>query len=115
MANRNSARGSLFENATLRYLRAAGKDAERLARTGAEDEGDISVRTVNGLTVLELKATKAMDISAALREAELEAGHYAKHRGLTTVPRYFAVMKAPGKPIGRAYVVTYLENWIQDN
>ena len=37
-------RGATFETELRDYFRRNGYDAERLARTGAKDEGDIVVR-----------------------------------------------------------------------
>lgn len=113
MSNRSSAKGSLFERQVLTYMRDAGKDAERLARAGSLDEGDLVIRLTSGLYIAELKAEARMNIPGALREAAVERENYAKARGLKEPPPGVAIIKSPGKPIGKAFVVQHLEDWLQ--
>lgn len=113
MSNPNGRRGSQFETDLVGLLRQRGKEAERLIRTGRNDQGDVSVRTSSGLWVFEAKARKQFDISGALAEAEVEAGNYASQRGLREPPHFAAVIKAPRKSTGRAYVCMYLDSWIE--
>ena len=64
--------------------------------------------------VLEAKAPGAgnsIDLSGWLKEAEVEAANYAKHRGLKTEPQPIVIIKARGKSIDKAYVVTRLEDY----
>jgi Holliday junction resolvase len=112
VANRSGAKGSLFERQVLTYLREAGKDAERLARAGSLDEGDLVIRLTSGLYVAELKAEARMNLPGALREVEVERVNYGKARGLKEAPPGVAIIKSPGKPIGKSFVVQHLEDWL---
>lgn len=70
MANRSKAKGSKFERKVADYISQRGLKVVRLATAGASDKGDLY-----GIPnwVLELKATKALDLAAARREAQVEA------------------------------------------
>lgn len=104
-------RGATFEIDLRDYARALGYDAERLARAGSKDEGDVSIRAVNisGTAIIEAKAPGAggkIDLPGFLREAKVEARHYADARGIDIgglIP--MVVIKARGKSIDEAYVV----------
>jgi hypothetical protein len=109
--------GSKFETDVLAYLRERGLDAERLAKAGSLDEGDIVLRDGDGATFCaELKARRdknsSLSLGAWLGEAELEAGHYAAARGLPDTPLPILVVKRPGKPIAQAFVVMSLEDFV---
>lgn len=103
-------RGSQFETDVVKYVRSLGFPAERLRLAGRADEGDVAVQDVGTVYLLELKATRALDLSGWVRESEVEAANYAKARGLdpdTVWP--LAVWKRTGKPIGQALVITTLD------
>lgn len=108
-------RGSRFEVEVRDWFRNRKVKAERLARTGKDDEGDIYVEvSPKRYYVLEAKAPGSsgrIDLSGWLKEASTEAGNYAKHRGLKTEPVPILVIKARGKSISEAYVVTRLEDY----
>lgn len=109
MTNR---KGGIFERDLLKYLREGwGLDAERLRLTGKEDEGDLLVRD-EGRLVIEAKNVAKMDLAGWVAEAELEARQYASHRGIA-VPDFVVVHKAKGKAIGRAYVTTTLDQYLE--
>ena len=57
----HKARGATYETDTKDWFRAHGYDAERLARTGAKDEGDVVVRAdfLGSIGVIECKAPGA--------------------------------------------------------
>ena len=104
-------RGASFETDIRDWFRTNGYDAERLARTGARDEGDIAIRSdfLAHVGVIEAKAPGAsgkIDLSGWTREAQLEATHYAQARGLSRESVLPAVIiKARGKSISDAYLV----------
>lgn len=108
-------RGATFETQLRDWFREMGLKAERLARTGKEDEGDVYVENIaNCPIIIEAKAPGAsnrIDLSGWLKEAYSEAGNYAKHRNLERVPFPLLVIKARGKSIEEAYVVTRLKDY----
>jgi hypothetical protein len=107
-------RGATFETALRDWFRTKLFNAERLARTGKNDEGDVYVQGNHYSFVLEAKAPGAsnrIDLSGWLKEAEVEAANYAKHRNLSEAPRPIVVIKARGKSIDDAYVVIRLKDY----
>jgi glycine cleavage system aminomethyltransferase T len=110
----HKARGATYETDTRDWFRANGYDSERLARTGARDEGDVVVRSdfLGSIGVIECKAPGAgnkIDLSGWTKEAQLEALHYAEARGLTRDKVMPAVLiKARGKSIADSYLVLRL-------
>jgi Holliday junction resolvase len=110
----HKARGATFETDIRDWFRNNGYDAERLARTGAKDEGDVAVRAdfLGSIGVIECKAPgagNAIDLSGWTKEAQTEATHYAEARGLkreAVLPAL--VIKARGKSIEDAYLVMRL-------
>ena len=112
-------RGATHETDIRNWARILGYDAERLARAGSKDEGDVSIRAVNisGTAIVEAKAPGAdgkIDLPAWLREAKLESKHYAEARGIDEgglIP--MVIIKARGKSIEEAYVVMRLGDVIK--
>ena len=110
----HKARGATYESESKDWFRANGYDCERLARTGARDEGDIVVRSdfLGSIGVIECKAPgagNAIDLSGWTKEAQIEAVHYAEARGLTRDKVMPAVLiKARGKSIEDSYLVLRL-------
>ena len=110
----HKARGATFETDIKDYARSQGYDAERLARTGAKDEGDVVIRAdfLGSIGIIEAKApgsTGKIDLSGWTGEAQLEAKHYAEARGLDRDAVLAAVViKARGKSIADAYLVLRL-------
>ena len=110
----HKARGANFESDIRDWFRANGYDAERLARTGARDEGDVVVRSdfLGSIGIIECKAPGAgnkVDLSGWSKEAQLEAQHYADARELEREKIIAAlVIKARGKSIADAYLVLRL-------
>ncbi len=88
-------------------LRGEGFDVEKLRDTGARDEGDHVVRMDDGTRiVIEAKAGK-MHPLGFVREAAVEARHYAEHRSMDVASvKGIAVVKAPGQNWKDAYVLT---------
>ena len=112
-------RGSTHESDIRDYARSLGYDAERLARAGSKDEGDVSIRAVNisGIAIVEAKAPGAdgrIDLPGWIREAKVESLNYASARGIEIgglIP--MVVIKARGKSIEEAYVVMRLGDVIK--
>jgi glycine cleavage system aminomethyltransferase T len=110
----HKARGATFESDIRDWFRANGYDAERLARTGARDEGDVVVRSdfLGSIGIIECKAPGAgnkVDLSGWSKEAQVEAQHYADARELEREKIIAAlVIKARGKSIADAYLVLRL-------
>jgi len=110
----HKARGATFESDIRDWFRANGYDAERLARTGTRDEGDVVVRKdfLGSIGVIECKAPGAgnkVDLSGWTREAQVESVHFAEARGLSKEEVIAAlIIKARGKSIADAYLVLRL-------
>ena len=111
----HKARGATFETDTKDFFRTLGYDAERLARTGAKDEGDVVVRADflgASIGIIECKAPgagNAISLSGWTAEAQIEATNYAQARQIdrkAVLPA--VVIKARGKSIADAYLVLRL-------
>src|SRR5690606_26506269 len=106
-------KGASFETDLVKGLRAEGFDVERLTKTGKEDEGDAVLTDSWGKVVIEAKNEQKIDLPGYIREALLEADHYAKHRGLDRQEvTGIAVVKARGKSWRESYVVTSLAEFL---
>ena len=107
----HKARGANFETDLRDYFRRIGLDSERLARTGARDEGDVVVRSdfLGYIGIIEAKApgqSGRIDLSGWTKEAQLEATHYAEARGIDREAVLPAVIiKARGKSVEDSYLV----------
>lgn len=110
----HKARGAGYEIDITKYFRGHGYDAERLARRGSKDEGDVVVRTdfLGSIGILECKAPgagNAIDLSGWSKEAQVEATHYAEARNIDRDAILPAVLiKARGKSIADSYLVLRL-------
>jgi Holliday junction resolvase len=111
----HKARGAGYETDITKYFRDRGYDAERLARRGSKDEGDVVVRADflgANIGILECKAPGAsgkITLSGWTAEAQVEADHYAEARNLdrnAVIPA--VVIKARGKSIADSYLVLRL-------
>ena len=110
----HKARGANFETDIRDWFRNHGFDAERLARAGAKDEGDVVIKAdfLGNIGILECKAPGAngrVTLSGWTAEAQVEADHYAEARNLerkSILPAI--VIKARGKSIDDAYLVLRL-------
>lgn len=112
MANPNGRKGAAFETAMRDYLRKVGVFVERLARTGAKDEGDL-VCVVGGRTyILELKNRKKLDLPEFWREAVAEAENYGKARNVET-PISYVIVKRRNHGIEKAWVIQTVEQWLK--
>lgn len=117
MANANKSYGTGFETDVVDYLRSRNQVAARIART-VPDEGDVVLGDAE--FILQLKANRDANTSASLGSrlngATLQAAQYSRARnlpeGCSPVP--VLVIKNPRKSIGKAFVVMYLEDFIDD-
>lgn len=104
-------RGARFEVEVKDYFRSRGYSAERLARAGRNDEGDVVVHEdfLGQIGILEAKApgqSGRIDLSGWTKEAQTEAGNYAKARDIQPSEILPAVIiKARGKTIADSYIV----------
>jgi len=108
-------KGATFETSVVKFLRSVGFIAERLTKAGAKDEGDVVVYVGKEPVVLELKATKSLDLPQYWREATVEAEHYAKARGLKEVPNKYVIVKRRQAGIDGAWVIEDLKQWTERN
>jgi len=109
----NKRRGAQFEIDVLKYVRSLGLPAERLRLAGRDDEGDVVVEDVGMRYILEMKAVQRANLTDFVRQAQVEAGNYAKHRGLDKEKVYgVVVLKKRGAPISEAFVVTTLAEFL---
>jgi Holliday junction resolvase len=113
MSSYNKAKGSKFETDVMKYLRSLGHFAERLAKAGANDEGDIVTIIAGQTYILECKNRKSLNLPAFWDEAKVEAANYAKARGLPVTPPAFVIVKRRNASIEQAWVVQPLEKWIE--
>ena len=113
MSSYNKAKGSKFETDIMKYLRKLGHFAERLAKAGASDEGDIVAIIAGQTYILECKNRKKIDLPQFWKEAEVEAKNYAKARGQVVAPPAFVIVKRRNASIEDAWVITSLEKWIE--
>ena len=104
MTNPSKQRGTAFETAIVAYLRDHGyPHAERRALHGTLDRGDVA--GVPGV-VIEAKATKAIDLAAAVDEAEAERVNAGARLGI-------AVVKRRMRSVGDAYAVVPLRVMVE--
>jgi hypothetical protein len=117
VTNRPKAIGTAFETATGRTLVTGGiADVERLANTGAQDEGDLVVKDLGHVYVLECKATQKINLASYVDQARLEAEHYRIRRNLPVGSvTGVAVIKRRNKSIRDSYVVSTLADFFDLN
>ncbi len=77
MSAANKRKGSLYESALEDYYNNEGFKARRLPRAGAKDIGDLAIEFDDIVIVVEAKDVKANAYHEWLRQAEVEAEHYA--------------------------------------
>ena len=117
----HKARGATFETDIRNWFRNHGYDAERLARAGAKDEGDVVVKTdfLGSIGIIECKAPGSsgkITLPGWTAEAQVEADHYAEARNIDRSAILPAVIiKARGKSIDDAYLVLRLGDVFGDD
>ena len=112
MSSYNKQKGTKFESDVMKYLRSLGHFAERLAKAGANDEGDIVTIIAGKTYILECKNRKAMNLPQFWAEAQTEAANYAKARGQVVAPLAFVVVKRRNASIEDAWVIQSLEQFL---
>jgi Holliday junction resolvase len=110
----NKQKGSKFETDVMKHLRKLGHFAERLAKAGANDEGDIVTIIAGQTYILECKNRKSLNLPAFWDEAQVEAKNYAKARGMVASPLAFVIVKRRQHGVEKAWVVQDLEQWLVD-
>lgn len=114
MSTYNKTKGSKFETDVMKYLRKLGHFAERLAKAGSSDEGDIVCIIAGQTYIFECKNRKKIDLPRFWKEAETESRNYAKARGLVVEPPAFVIVKRRNASVEQAWVIQPLERWVQE-
>jgi Holliday junction resolvase len=117
VSNPNGRKGAKFETDLLAYLRSGGLLAERLPKTGVEDECDLVVS--GGLfarsqrfEIIECKNVARIDLPQFLRERDIGVLNYAKHRSLDLAEVGGVVaVKRRNAAIGKSFVVTTVDDY----
>lgn len=110
-ARRNRAAGSRWEIDIVNGLRSLGFEVDRLHLNGKEDEGDVVVREDGIYTVIEAKSG-ALHPSDFIRQADLEAKNFAKHRGLDMDDvEGIVICKTRGKPWHEAVILMSMDTY----
>ncbi len=114
MSSYNKQKGSKFETDVMKYLRKLGHFAERLAKAGSNDEGDIVTIIAGQTYILECKNRKSLNLPAFWDEAQVEAKNYAKARGMVATPPAFVIVKRRQHGIEKAWVIQDLDQWLTE-
>jgi Holliday junction resolvase len=114
MSSYNKQKGTKFESDVMKYLRKLGHFAERLAKAGANDEGDIVTIIAGQTYILECKNRKSINLPQFWAEAQTEAANYAKARGMVATPPAFVIVKRKQHGVEKAWVIQDLDQWLQD-
>lgn len=110
----NRRKGKTFERDTMKGFRSAGMDYERTRDTGEKDEGDGVLRLASGHRVVVEAKSGALHLGPFLKEAEVEAGHYAHHRELDPELVFGAVLsKRRGLGWGKSAVIMEVDEFIR--
>src|SRR4249919_2335322 len=113
MSNPNGRKGNGFEIDFVKWCREKGLDAERLRMAGMKDEGDVVLKVGGEPYVCELKNVAKINLGGWVKEAEIEAGHYAEARSLQMPPYFVVVHKRRNHPMMNAFVTTPLWQFIE--
>lgn len=110
--------GAKFETDVLQYIRDQGYSAERLAKAGKNDEGDIVLGPASGHPVVfEAKVrrdkTTGLSLGTFMVEASKEAERYGRARLLRSDPMAAVVLKKVQASIADSYVVLRLEDFLK--
>ena len=116
MSAANKAKGSRFENDIVEYIRdnAPLLRAERLARAGSLDEGDVAITFPRGVLVTEAKNHKSLALADWVKQSLTEMVNYVKKRKLppdTVFP--LVVAKRRNHNIGRSYAIMELHMLVE--
>ena len=113
MSSYGKRKGATFETSVVKWLRSKNILAERLTKAGSKDEGDIVIIVNNEPIVLELKATKKLELPRFWEEATIESSNYAAARNLPDIPRRYVIVKRRMAGIDKAWVIEDMEQWIE--
>lgn len=105
--------GKKYESDLMKLMRGDGWDVERLRLVGAEDEGDLLLRTDFTRYVIEAKREKGFNLAGWIKEAQVERKNYDEHRLNILESGFVVVHYARGKPISQSYVTTTLDEWLK--
>lgn len=117
MANPNGAKGAKFERDIVEYLRANDLVAERLPRTGRDDQGDgYHLRWETGkhshYVMWEAKAERRIDLPGYLRERDVERGNFIRARDLlSSQVQSIVIVKRRMSNVGQCYVVQTVDDY----
>jgi Holliday junction resolvase len=114
LANPNGRKGSTFVSGVRDWLREKGVLAEKLALSGAKDEGDMVCIVAGKTYVFELKNHKSLNLPEFWRQAQVEAINYAKARKLDQVPLHYVIAKRRNASISQSWVIQDLEQWLKE-
>ena len=103
--SKSKQKGTTWESAVVAFLNENGIRCERRALVGNNDKGDILIYSSPG-TVLECKAEKQFDLASYIKEVDVEVVNAGGEFGA-------AIVKAPRKPVSKAYVVISLELFVK--
>lgn len=112
MSAANKRKGAEWETTLMKFLRTEGYDVERLRLAGKDDEGDLVIKHGGLVYIIEAKNTAKIDHAQFVREAELEAVNYKKHRSLDFMPNFASIVKRRNAHVGEAYVLLPLHEWL---
>lgn len=114
MTNPSKAKGTSWETTLVDYLRPIFGIAERQPLAGAEDTGDVWFLWNGHPYVVEAKATRAINLSEFVNEAQVEAENWWKARkGQYPKPHPLAIIKRRNHSAGKAYVVMTLDDFVR--
>ena len=112
MSKQSKIKGSKFEVLIETWLIAAGYIAQRLARAGTKDVGDLHIRLKDGTyIVIEAKAAKTLKLPEWLKEAEVEAVNHEEKYGAESYG--VVVSKRRQKGADQSYVIWTLVDFLE--
>ena len=109
----NKVKGASYEVSVVNWFRELGFKAERLRLAGKEDEGDVVVVVAGKTYLFECKNTARLELDEFWRQIEVEAANYAKKRK-EKVPLHYVLWKRKRKGVNKTWVITSLEQWLEE-
>lgn len=116
MSNPSKRKGSAFEIGLRDRVNELGFKCHRLTVGGVQDMGDLAIdsKYTDDVYVVEAKATKQINLSQFLAEADVEAINYAKKMYLNPDNVHPVVMvKRRMASLDKTYVVMELGEWLK--
>jgi hypothetical protein len=112
VSSRSRQLGTGFESELVKGFRSVGIDAERIRQAGRLDQGDVVVKDLGHIYVIEAKNVARIDLPGFIGQSLVEARNYAKPRGLSVEQvTPLAIIKRRGKGWLDSYVVTDLRSY----